>query len=290
MMTMMKAIPLLLPSTPFLLLPSPAAPCSAWPASPWRLLRRRAQEGFLRPGGLQFHHHAHTQLPELEHPDLRGREARPSEPGLPAHRRQQRTGQREEGLQPAVDVHVEVEFRVVCANTADGNARGTTVFVTANAGPLRPEEGQLFGQRRRRCDRLAVAALRADRRLDGQGVERNADRRALLRTVLCAARPLPGGGAGEEKTPRPRHLHRTAPHAPAPRLTAAPAESRPKSSLRPPRLQRASVDLPNRLWMNSTASSAVRLRTSSAGLISTTSSEASRPVSAIISMHSCISR
>ncbi len=53
---------------------------------------------------------------------------------------------------------------------------------------------------------------------------------------------------------------------------------------------RSSVDAPNRLWMNSTASSAVRLRTSSAGLISTTSSDRSRPVSAIISMHSCISR
>ncbi len=54
--------------------------------------------------------------------------------------------------------------------------------------------------------------------------------------------------------------------------------------------QRTSVDLPNRLSISSTATSAVRLRTSSAGLSSTTSSELSRPVSAIISMHSCISR
>ena len=54
--------------------------------------------------------------------------------------------------------------------------------------------------------------------------------------------------------------------------------------------QRASVEAPKRLATNSTATSAVRLRTSRAGLISTTSSEARRPVSAIISMHSCISR
>ena len=55
-------------------------------------------------------------------------------------------------------------------------------------------------------------------------------------------------------------------------------------------LLRASVEAPNRLCTNSTASSAVRLRTSSAGLISTTSSEPSWPVSAIISMHNWISR
>ena len=53
---------------------------------------------------------------------------------------------------------------------------------------------------------------------------------------------------------------------------------------------RASVDAPNRLCTKSTASSAVRLRTSRAGLISTTSREPSWPLSAIISMHSCISR
>jgi predicted dehydrogenase len=53
---------------------------------------------------------------------------------------------------------------------------------------------------------------------------------------------------------------------------------------------RISVLLPNRLSIRSTASSAVRLRTSSAGLSSTMSSEASRPVSAIISMHNWASR
>ncbi len=53
---------------------------------------------------------------------------------------------------------------------------------------------------------------------------------------------------------------------------------------------RISVLLPNRLSIRSTASSAVRLRTSSAGFSSITSSEASRPQSAIISMHSCASR
>jgi heme-degrading monooxygenase HmoA len=53
---------------------------------------------------------------------------------------------------------------------------------------------------------------------------------------------------------------------------------------------RISVDLPKRLSIRSTASSAVRLRTSSAGLSSITSSDASRPVSAIISMQSCASR
>ena len=53
---------------------------------------------------------------------------------------------------------------------------------------------------------------------------------------------------------------------------------------------RISVLLPNRLSIKSTASSAVLLRTSSAGLSSITSSEARRPLSAIISMHSCASR
>ena len=54
--------------------------------------------------------------------------------------------------------------------------------------------------------------------------------------------------------------------------------------------RRISVLLPNRLSTRSTASAAVRLRTSQAGLSSTMSSEPSRPVSAIISMHSCASR
>ena len=53
---------------------------------------------------------------------------------------------------------------------------------------------------------------------------------------------------------------------------------------------RISVVLPNRLSIRSTASSAVWLRTSSAGLSSTTSREPSRPVSAIISMQSWASR
>jgi hypothetical protein len=53
---------------------------------------------------------------------------------------------------------------------------------------------------------------------------------------------------------------------------------------------RINVLLPNRLAIRSTASSAVWLRTSSAGFSSATSSEARRPVSAIISMHSCASR
>jgi len=81
-------------------------------------------------------------------------------------------------------------------------------------------------------------------------------------------------------------------------LMKASARSRPtsrwrrrrRSAGRDQRRQRASVDAPNRLCTNSTASSAVRLRTSSAGLISTTSSEPRQPLSAIISMHSCISR
>jgi DNA-binding IclR family transcriptional regulator len=54
--------------------------------------------------------------------------------------------------------------------------------------------------------------------------------------------------------------------------------------------RRIRVDLPNRLSMRSTASSAVLLRTSKAGFSSTTSSERMRPVSAIISMHSWASR
>ncbi|TXC65288.1 hypothetical protein FSC37_01695 [Piscinibacter aquaticus] len=56
------------------------------------------------------------------------------------------------------------------------------------------------------------------------------------------------------------------------------------------RCTRISVLLPNRLSIRSTASTAVLLRTSSAGFSSITSNEASRPVSAIISMHSCASR
>lgn len=51
-----------------------------------------------------------------------------------------------------------------------------------------------------------------------------------------------------------------------------------------------SVLFPKRLSTRSTTSRAVLLRMSSAGFSSTTSSERSRPVSAIISMHSCASR
>ena len=53
---------------------------------------------------------------------------------------------------------------------------------------------------------------------------------------------------------------------------------------------RIRVLLPNKLSTRSTASSAVMFRRSRAGLSSTMSSEPSRPVSAIISMHSCASR
>jgi len=53
---------------------------------------------------------------------------------------------------------------------------------------------------------------------------------------------------------------------------------------------RIRVLLPNKDSIRSTATSAVRLRISSAGFSSTTSSEASLPVSAIISMHNWASR
>src|SRR5690606_23559773 len=53
---------------------------------------------------------------------------------------------------------------------------------------------------------------------------------------------------------------------------------------------RISVDLPNRLSTRSTARRAVRLRRSSAGFTSTTSSESAPPASAIISIISCASR
>ncbi len=53
---------------------------------------------------------------------------------------------------------------------------------------------------------------------------------------------------------------------------------------------RIKVLLPNRDSIRSTATSAVALRTSNAGLNSITSSEPRRSVSAIISMHSCASR
>src|SRR5690606_21451238 len=56
------------------------------------------------------------------------------------------------------------------------------------------------------------------------------------------------------------------------------------------RQSRISVDLPNRLSTSSTASSAVTLRSSRGGLTSTMSSDAMRPVSAIISITSCASR
>ena len=59
----------------------------------------------------------------------------------------------------------------------------------------------------------------------------------------------------------------------------------------PPQLHfRIKVLLPNSDSTRSTASSAVAFLTSNAGLSSITSSEARRPVSAIISMHSCASR
>ena len=54
--------------------------------------------------------------------------------------------------------------------------------------------------------------------------------------------------------------------------------------------QRISVDLPNSDSTRSTASLAVWLRLSKAGFSSTMSSDATRPVSASISMHSCASR
>lgn len=54
--------------------------------------------------------------------------------------------------------------------------------------------------------------------------------------------------------------------------------------------QRISVDLPNSDSTRSTASLAVWLRLSKAGFSSTMSSDATRPVSASISMHNCASR
>ncbi len=68
----------------------------------------------------------------------------------------------------------------------------------------------------------------------------------------------------------------------------APPPAQP--GLAPSTYLRIKVLLPNRLSIKSTASSAVWLRTSSAGLSSITSRLARRPVSAIISMHSCASR
>src|SRR3984957_9497011 len=53
---------------------------------------------------------------------------------------------------------------------------------------------------------------------------------------------------------------------------------------------RIKVLLPNSDSTRSTASTAVLLRTSKAGFNSMISNEATRPVSAIISMHSCASR
>src|SRR5690606_9522955 len=55
-------------------------------------------------------------------------------------------------------------------------------------------------------------------------------------------------------------------------------------------LRRARICSPNRLSTSSTASSAVRLRSSNAGLSSMISSERIRPESWIISMQSCASR
>ncbi len=62
----------------------------------------------------------------------------------------------------------------------------------------------------------------------------------------------------------------------------------PKSLCHPRR--RINVLFPNRLSIRSTASKAVWLRRSRAGLSSITSRLPRRPVSAIISMHSCASR
>jgi len=53
---------------------------------------------------------------------------------------------------------------------------------------------------------------------------------------------------------------------------------------------RINVDFPNSDSTRSTASFAVWFRLSNAGFSSTMSSEPTRPVSAIISMHSCASR
>lgn len=78
------------------------------------------------------------------------------------------------------------------------------------------------------------------------------------------------GGAEAAHLSRPLHL-------PPPRMLTAKSQATHHA--------RTSVLLPNKLSTKSTTSSAVWLRMSSAGFSSTMSSEASRPVSAIISMH-----
>ena len=108
-----------------------------------------------------------------------------------------------------------------------------------------------------------LARRRRDRFLGRQHGERLGER---LRADACSgAGPQQHGGAALQQ-PQPQPLPKR--HA----------------------LARIKVLLPKRLAMRSTASKAVLLRTSKAGLSSITSSEPRRPLSAIISMHNCASR
>ncbi len=61
-------------------------------------------------------------------------------------------------FQHDAETHIEIEFRVVCAPEVKGSDK-TLVFVSALQERYALKKRQLGGERGRRCDRIAVAAL-----------------------------------------------------------------------------------------------------------------------------------
>lgn len=131
-----------------------------------------------------------------------------------------------------------------------------------------------------------VAVVHARRRIDGQVDPHGEPAESRRGGVQCGGHPTPRRRLALRECSQHRHRARGG-HEPQRRWRDHP-DQLPAG---PQRLSQAScsrcrVLLPNRDSTRSTASSAVALRTSRAGLSSTRSREASRPVSAIISMHS----
>ena len=127
------------------------------------------------------------------------------------------------GFQPAVDVHVEVEFRVVCASAADGNARGTTVFVTANQDRYALKKASSSASVGvGAIGSLSLPYAQTDDSMVKVSSETLTDERFYERFYALLDRFLAAVPA-EEKTPAAAAA--PAP-APAPAAAAAPAESR----------------------------------------------------------------
>ncbi len=189
-------------------------------------LRQHIAPCELRARSLRLDHHPYPRLRGHRGPDLRGRAPRAAEPGLHDHGCQRRPRDRAQELpaggRGACRGRVPRGLRAREHKKRQGQQehRG---FCDRAAGPLRHQEGEQLGQPGRGRDRLALAAVLGQRRRDGEGRERDADRRALLRPLLRAARPLPAGFSTPTRRASPSALAGGPAHPPTP-PGAPPAE------------------------------------------------------------------